>query len=259
MDYYGVLGVAQNASLKEIKDAYRKQALKHHPDRFCNGTKAEQEQASLRFKAAAEAYRVLSNDANRVMYDLSGQQGRSWSDAGSDARANRNNKYHSAYNPYESYGAPRSSGFRRNRQAWKNSGFSSWSEFSYKYGRQMTFHTVASAAILGFLFLTSSSADWIWNSVNQGRSFEDFIAAREKRLEAEMEASTCAQDTNKAESNGEGTPQECQEEDTPQDAALIAKPDGWTTTSHEVAPGSQTSSTPTKPTNEAGPIEKQEH
>jgi len=66
-DYYEVLGVGRNASEGEIKKAYRKQALKYHPDRN-PGDKAAEE----RFKEASEAYQVLSDSSRRAQYDRFG-------------------------------------------------------------------------------------------------------------------------------------------------------------------------------------------
>lgn len=69
-DYYEVLGISKGASKDEIKKAYRKQALKYHPDRNPGDKEAEQN-----FKEAAEAYEVLSNDEKRQRYDQFGHAG----------------------------------------------------------------------------------------------------------------------------------------------------------------------------------------
>jgi molecular chaperone DnaJ len=69
-DYYQVLGVSRNATEQEIKSAYRRLALKHHPDRNPNDAVAEE-----RFKAAAEAYAVLADREKRSLYDRFGHAG----------------------------------------------------------------------------------------------------------------------------------------------------------------------------------------
>ena len=69
-DYYEVLEVGRGASEQEIKSAYRKLALKHHPDRNPGNHEAEE-----RFKEAAEAYAVLADPQKRGMYDRFGHAG----------------------------------------------------------------------------------------------------------------------------------------------------------------------------------------
>ncbi|WP_209329618.1 molecular chaperone DnaJ [Lunatimonas salinarum] len=69
-DYYEVLGVAKGASAEEIKKAYRKMAIKYHPDKNPDNPEAEE-----KFKEAAEAYEVLSNPEKRQRYDQFGHQG----------------------------------------------------------------------------------------------------------------------------------------------------------------------------------------
>ena len=69
-DYYEVLGVPRTASVEEIKKAYRKAALKYHPDRNPNNKEAEE-----KFKEAAEAYEVLSDSDKRHRYDQYGHGG----------------------------------------------------------------------------------------------------------------------------------------------------------------------------------------
>lgn len=66
-DYYEVLGVARNASEEELKKAYRRSAMKHHPDRNPGDAAAE-----AAFKESKEAYEVLSDGGKRRMYDQRG-------------------------------------------------------------------------------------------------------------------------------------------------------------------------------------------
>ena len=76
-DYYEVLGIEKGASADEIKKAYRKTALKYHPDRNPDNKEAEE-----KFKEAAEAYDVLSNPDKRARYDQYGHAGLDGAGAG---------------------------------------------------------------------------------------------------------------------------------------------------------------------------------
>ena len=69
-DYYDVLGVSKSASASEIKKAYRKLAIKYHPDKNPGDKQAEE-----KFKEAAEAYEVLSNAEKKQRYDQFGHAG----------------------------------------------------------------------------------------------------------------------------------------------------------------------------------------
>ena len=74
-DYYEVLGVDKKASTEDIKKAYRKLAIKYHPDRQHDKSDAEKKDAEEKFKEAAEAYSVLSDDNKRARYDQFGFAG----------------------------------------------------------------------------------------------------------------------------------------------------------------------------------------
>lgn len=69
-DYYGILGIEKGASDEDIKKAYRKQALRFHPD------KNKSPQAEEKFKEVAEAYEVLSDPKKREIYDQFGEEGK---------------------------------------------------------------------------------------------------------------------------------------------------------------------------------------
>jgi curved DNA-binding protein len=69
-DYYEILGLKKGASKDEIKKAYRKLALKHHPDRNEGDPASEK-----KFKEISEAYAVLSDDKKKQQYDMYGNQG----------------------------------------------------------------------------------------------------------------------------------------------------------------------------------------
>src|SRR3954470_7865482 len=66
-DYYEVLGLAREATVDDIKKAYRRMAVKYHPDKNPGDADAEE-----KFKEAAEAYGVLSDDEKRARYDRYG-------------------------------------------------------------------------------------------------------------------------------------------------------------------------------------------
>jgi len=79
VDYYNVLGLKANASKDDIKKAYRKMALKYHPD------KNKTPEAEKKFKEVAEAYAILSDDEKKKYYDVHG-----CSPDSDEARANMN-------------------------------------------------------------------------------------------------------------------------------------------------------------------------
>lgn len=76
-DFYDILGISKNASQDEIKKAYRKLAMKYHPDKNPNDTEAEKI-----FKESAEAYSVLSDETKRSRYDQFGHAGVGMGDGG---------------------------------------------------------------------------------------------------------------------------------------------------------------------------------
>ncbi|MCW8887817.1 MAG: DnaJ domain-containing protein, partial [Gammaproteobacteria bacterium] len=70
-DYYEILGVQKNATEKELKKAFKKLAMKHHPDR----NQDNKDESEVKFKEAKEAYEILSDAQKRAAYDQFGHAG----------------------------------------------------------------------------------------------------------------------------------------------------------------------------------------
>jgi len=91
--YYGILELSPNASLKDIKKAYRRLALEHHPDR----NKGNEEEKTAIFREISEAYEILSDENKRREYDRDLKRGRSSSGGGGGGggfhRRPNNNSY----------------------------------------------------------------------------------------------------------------------------------------------------------------------
>lgn len=126
VDHYQVLGVTRNATKKEVKDAFRRLAIKYHPDKHAQSPEHVRHNATVRFKLVSEAYEVLNDDLKRASYN-----------AGSDSDCFRRTSG-SYSNPYGNRGGrAQGSGYgygygysTRNRQA---SSFSSGFDSTFRY------------------------------------------------------------------------------------------------------------------------------
>ena len=98
-DYYKILGVARDANEQEIKKAYRKMALKYHPD------KNKSPNAEEKFKEVSEAYDVLSDKNKREIYDKYGEEGLKAGAGGSSGGGGTNGNFSYTYhgNPHETF------------------------------------------------------------------------------------------------------------------------------------------------------------
>ena len=109
-DYYEVLGLQKGASADDIKGAYRKAALKWHPDRWVGGTDAEKKTAEEKFKEASEAYSVLSDPDKRAKYDqfgfagVDGAAGQDWSQGFGNLNDILNNLFGGAFGGFGGFG-----------------------------------------------------------------------------------------------------------------------------------------------------------
>ena len=109
-DYYEVLGLQKGASADDIKGAYRKAALKWHPDRWVSGTDAEKKNAEAKFKEASEAYSVLSDPDKKAKYDqfgfagVDGAAGQDWSQGFGNLNDILNNLFGGAFGGFGGFG-----------------------------------------------------------------------------------------------------------------------------------------------------------
>ena len=111
-DYYEVLGVSKSTSQEEIKKAYRKLALKYHPDKN-KGDKASEE----KFKEASEAYHVLSDKERRQSYDQFGHAAFEGSGGrGGFANFDFTNAFSDIFDDFFDFGGGRRGGRRRHSE-----------------------------------------------------------------------------------------------------------------------------------------------
>src|SRR2546421_13026325 len=110
-DYYEVLGVSRTASIEEIKSAYRKCALKYHPDRNPEN-KAD---AEIKFRESTEAYSVLSDPQKRQIYDNYGHAGLSGQPAGVDFNGTIFQDFHDIFGDFFGFEDMFGGGSRRGR------------------------------------------------------------------------------------------------------------------------------------------------
>ena len=121
-DYYEVLGLQKGASADDIKSAYRKAALKWHPDRWVSGTDAEKKTAEEKFKEASEAYSVLSDPDKRAKYDQFGFAGvdgagaQDWSQGFGNLNDILNNLFGGAFGGFGGFGGFGDFGFGGGQQ-----------------------------------------------------------------------------------------------------------------------------------------------
>ena len=92
-DLYGILGVSKTATQKEIKKAYKRQAMKWHPDKNPNNV----DEATQKFQEIGEAYEILSDENSRANYDRFGYDGLK------NSFRNSNFKFHDPFSMFESF------------------------------------------------------------------------------------------------------------------------------------------------------------
>jgi len=108
VDYYSILGLANNATKDDVKKAYKKLAKKWHPDKNPDN----QEEATRRFKEVSEAYQVLVDDSKRRTYDREGKEG--LNPTGSKKNSYRDNNFN--FPRPEDFSYPDTDNIRRHQE-----------------------------------------------------------------------------------------------------------------------------------------------
>ncbi|KAM1293588.1 chaperone protein dnaJ 72-like [Malus sylvestris] len=170
MDHYKVLGLARNASKAEIKEAFRKLAVKLHPDKHSASPKAERDRATVRFKQVSEAYQVLIDDRKRAEYNFQS----------SHRPHNNYNTYTRTYN--YGYGYSGGNSYRRGGGSGAASGASSAFENFLRYvtTRAFLLNVSVAGACLGGIAVVNLGWDALWKMHNHEKSFEEAMKSVRK-------------------------------------------------------------------------------
>ncbi|KAG2441760.1 hypothetical protein HXX76_003373 [Chlamydomonas incerta] len=177
-DHWRTLGVAPGATQEDIKAAFRKLALQHHPDRHAGASPAQQEQSASRFKAITEAYDVLTDDRKRSQYEASRSGGGYGRGAGGGA---------AGYGRGSGYGQTYGSSAGVNTD-WAKSRYTHGGDYSRV--RITWFQELQRAvgsrkleagfglAAVGLLLFGGAAVDAVWSARNKGKSFSEFQSTR---------------------------------------------------------------------------------
>ncbi|XP_015575901.1 chaperone protein dnaJ 72 [Ricinus communis] len=163
MDYYKILELNKNAAKEEIKEAYKRLALKYHPDKHSQSSKVVRENATLRFKQLSEAYQILSDDRKRADYNI---------------RSSSHSKSNHSYG-YENYSRSYKS---QHRTGYGGAGYASKldSVFRFLTTRAFLLNFAFAGALIGGTFIIDMSREALWKIHNTGKSFEEAMASVEK-------------------------------------------------------------------------------
>ncbi|PSS01706.1 Chaperone protein like [Actinidia chinensis var. chinensis] len=164
MNHYKVLGLSQNATKEEIKEAFRKLAMEFHPDKHSQSSNSVRDAATLRFKLASHAYETLIDDRKRADYNL-----RSYNNNNGPTTTGFNSSS-SSYG-YSSHSGTNSS-YGYYRRARNGDAFVSKFEIALRYltSRSFLLNLAFAGVLLGGTVIIDTSRDALWNMHNPGVS-----------------------------------------------------------------------------------------
>ncbi|KAK9682215.1 hypothetical protein RND81_10G058500 [Saponaria officinalis] len=176
-DHYNILGVSKTASKDEIKRAFRKLAVRFHPDKHAQSPQSAKDAATLKFKQVSEAYEVLIDDRKRAAYNFTRYSNNFTGDAG-NYHSNRYNSGHNAgyyHRGGSFYRPPPPPSFSSKR-------FVSNVEAVLRYmmTRGFLLNLTFAGVLLGGSVAIDMSRETLWKMYNPGKSFEDALDSIEK-------------------------------------------------------------------------------
>lgn len=164
MDYYRVLGLNKSATKSEIKDAFRKLAVKFHPDKHTASSRSVKDSATLKFKQVSEAYDVLSDDRKRADYNSRSSYTSHTSSASSSSSYSRNYNYGHGYGSGSGYSSNNTTGYGYSyRRASSGLGFKFEKFARYLTTRDFLLH----ATFIGYVAIFHSYFLYIYSSFDQ--------------------------------------------------------------------------------------------
>ncbi|WOH06300.1 hypothetical protein DCAR_0625725 [Daucus carota subsp. sativus] len=176
MDYYRVLGLNKSATKSEIKDAFRKLAVKFHPDKHTASSKSVKDSATLKFKQVSEAYDVLSDDRKRADYNSRSSYTSHTSSASSSSSYSRNYNYGHGYGSGSGYSSHNTTGYGYSyRRASSGLGFKFEKFARYLTTRDFLLHATFIGIILSGTFIIDKGRGLIWNLQNSGVTCYKFL------------------------------------------------------------------------------------
>ncbi|KAM3330166.1 hypothetical protein ACQJBY_026882 [Aegilops geniculata] len=174
-DYYRTLGVRPDATKAEVKAAFRRRALRDHPDRHAqSGDAVARAEAARRFRQASEAYHVLSDDRRRAEYDL---------------RLRSSSYVRTSSSTWASSSGSHGYGYGHRESSWRRPPpGGGGASVGYDWGLLLKAMTrrrfllnlgFSSVLLSGAAFLDGSILE-LWNMNNSGKSFEEAMESIEK-------------------------------------------------------------------------------
>ncbi|XP_022734806.1 chaperone protein dnaJ 72-like isoform X2 [Durio zibethinus] len=151
MDLYKVLGVNRSATKEEIKEAFRKLAVKYHPDKHSQSPKPLRDSATLRFKQVSEAYQVLSDDRKRAHYNLTS----------SSSSYNYSHQYSKASRGY-AYASSPSYSYSYKNNIWNIA-------FRFFSTRAFLLNLAFAGVLFGGIVAFDTSREALWKKRNSGK------------------------------------------------------------------------------------------